>query len=105
MSDQPLSKGTLIWSGEHWINYLRLPGAADDSANGEPLLYSLQRLWRRQRGLGGYRWGGWVLRGVYRCARGGRIYPGKYDKNALLLIEDARPDLFICGHSHILKVY
>jgi len=31
-------------------------------------------------------------------------YPGKYDKNILTLIEQANPDLFICGHSHILKV-
>ena len=30
--------------------------------------------------------------------------PGRYDKRMLHLIEDAKPDLFICGHSHILKV-
>ena len=32
MSRSPLSLGTLIWSGEHWLNYLRRPGAAADSA-------------------------------------------------------------------------
>ena len=31
-------------------------------------------------------------------------YPGRYNKEILPLIEDAKPDLFICGHSHILKV-
>lgn len=31
-------------------------------------------------------------------------YPGKYDRNALQLIERYRPDIFVCGHSHILKV-
>lgn len=31
MSDQILSKGTLIWSGEHWINYLRPPGSDTDT--------------------------------------------------------------------------
>ena len=31
-------------------------------------------------------------------------YPGRYDKRILPLIEQANPDLFICGHSHILKV-
>ena len=31
-------------------------------------------------------------------------YPGKYDKKILPIIEQASPDLFICGHSHILKV-
>ena len=31
-------------------------------------------------------------------------YPGKYSKKALSLIEDVKPDLFISGHSHILKV-
>ena len=32
MSRPVVNPGRLIWSGEHWINYLRLPGAADDSA-------------------------------------------------------------------------
>ena len=31
-------------------------------------------------------------------------YPGKYNKKTLAMIEQANPDLFICGHSHILKV-
>ena len=33
---------------------------------------------------------------------GGR--PGKYDPSILPLLKDSAPDLFICGHSHILKV-
>ncbi len=31
-------------------------------------------------------------------------YPGAYDRKAKVIIERERPDLFICGHSHILKV-
>lgn len=31
-------------------------------------------------------------------------YPGKYDPRARRLIDDLRPDIFVCGHSHILKV-
>jgi len=31
-------------------------------------------------------------------------YPGRYDQRALQLINAHTPDLFICGHSHILKV-
>lgn len=31
-------------------------------------------------------------------------YPGHYDVRARALIEQYRPDVFICGHSHILKV-
>jgi putative phosphoesterase len=31
-------------------------------------------------------------------------YPGRYNKKILPLIEQAKPDLFISGHSHILKV-
>lgn len=31
-------------------------------------------------------------------------YPGRYDANARRLIDQHKPDLFICGHSHILKV-
>ena len=30
--------------------------------------------------------------------------PGHYDRRAKELIEQHRPDIFICGHSHILKV-
>lgn len=31
-------------------------------------------------------------------------YPGKYDKKALPIIQQRKPNLFISGHSHILKV-
>lgn len=31
-------------------------------------------------------------------------YPGHYDRHALALIERERPDIFVCGHSHITKV-
>ncbi len=31
-------------------------------------------------------------------------YPGRYDWKALQLIEAHKPDIFVCGHSHILKV-
>jgi len=31
-------------------------------------------------------------------------YPGKYDKTILPILEYQPPDLFVCGHSHILKV-
>ena len=31
-------------------------------------------------------------------------YPGKYDKYAYSLIQQYKPNLFISGHSHILKV-
>lgn len=31
-------------------------------------------------------------------------YPGRYDWKAFQLIQAHRPDIFICGHSHILKV-
>ena len=31
-------------------------------------------------------------------------YPGKYDPRARKLIDEYRPDIFVCGHSHILKV-
>ena len=31
-------------------------------------------------------------------------YPGRYDAKARRLIDEFRPDLFVCGHSHILKV-
>ncbi len=31
-------------------------------------------------------------------------YPNKYDIKARALIERYRPDIFVCGHSHILKV-
>jgi putative phosphoesterase len=31
-------------------------------------------------------------------------YPGRYEKEARQLIESEKPGMFICGHSHILKV-
>lgn len=31
-------------------------------------------------------------------------YPGRYDRQARELIDRYRPDIFVCGHSHILKV-
>lgn len=31
-------------------------------------------------------------------------YPGRYDYRAKRMIEAARPQIFVCGHSHILKV-
>lgn len=31
-------------------------------------------------------------------------YPGKYQPRVKKIIEETRPDLFICGHSHILKI-
>lgn len=31
-------------------------------------------------------------------------YPGNYDPRARKKIEEVKPDVFICGHSHILKV-
>lgn len=31
-------------------------------------------------------------------------YPGRYDPRARALIDEFRPDIFVCGHSHILKV-
>ena len=31
-------------------------------------------------------------------------YPGKYDCRARQLIDELKPDIFVCGHSHILKV-
>ena len=31
-------------------------------------------------------------------------YPGRYDAKAMKLINELHPDIFVCGHSHILKV-
>lgn len=39
---------------------------------------------------------------VYMTHIGG--YPGNYDKRVCPELEQRRPGLFICGHSHILKV-
>lgn len=39
---------------------------------------------------------------IYMTHIGG--YPGKYVSRAKEIIKKERPDIFICGHSHILKV-
>ena len=39
---------------------------------------------------------------VYMTHIGG--YPGRYDRHAMEVILKEKPALFICGHSHILKV-
>lgn len=39
---------------------------------------------------------------VYMTHIGG--YPGRYDGEALRQLKKHRPQLFVCGHSHILKV-
>ena len=39
---------------------------------------------------------------VYMTHIGG--YPGNYDRRAAKELRHLKPDLFICGHSHILKV-
>ncbi|MDX9773647.1 MAG: metallophosphoesterase family protein [Bacteroidales bacterium] len=31
-------------------------------------------------------------------------YPGHYSQRALELIRELKPDIFVCGHSHIVKV-
>ena len=31
-------------------------------------------------------------------------YPNRYNQEAIKLIKKERPDIFICGHSHILKI-
>ena len=31
-------------------------------------------------------------------------YPNRYNKHALNLIKIEQPDIFVCGHSHILKI-
>ena len=31
-------------------------------------------------------------------------YPGRYDMRARELIDRYHPEIFVCGHSHILKV-
>lgn len=31
-------------------------------------------------------------------------YPGRYDKRVRAILTEDAPDLFICGHSHILKI-
>ena len=46
----------------------------------------------------------WTCEGlrVYMTHIGG--YPGRYDPRAKKILLSAQPGLFICGHSHILKV-
>lgn len=39
---------------------------------------------------------------IYMIHIGG--YPPRYTKKILSRLDDIKPDLFICGHSHILKV-
>ena len=39
---------------------------------------------------------------VYMTHIGG--YPGRYDRRARRELERRKPDLFICGHSHIVRV-
>ena len=39
---------------------------------------------------------------VYMTHIGG--YPKRYDKHAYIALKKHRPKLFVCGHSHILKV-
>ena len=31
-------------------------------------------------------------------------YPGRYNKRIEAILKDKKPDLYICGHSHILKI-
>ncbi len=31
-------------------------------------------------------------------------YPGRWAPRALALIEELKPDIFVCGHSHIVKI-
>jgi len=31
-------------------------------------------------------------------------YPGRYDPRAKKIVLDTKPGLFVCGHSHILKI-
>lgn len=39
---------------------------------------------------------------VFLIHNGG--YPGHYSKNILSEIKENKPDIFVCGHSHILKI-
>jgi putative phosphoesterase len=39
---------------------------------------------------------------IYMTHIGG--YPGKYETHARIKIFENKPDIFICGHSHILKI-
>ena len=46
----------------------------------------------------------WICEGlhVYMTHQGG--YPGNYDPRAKRELEQRKPDLFLCGHSHIARV-
>lgn len=46
----------------------------------------------------------WEIQGLRFCMThiGGR--PGRYAKGIRSLLNETRPDVFICGHSHLLKV-
>ena len=46
----------------------------------------------------------WEIQGLQFCMThiGGR--PGRYAKGIRSLLNETRPDVFICGHSHLLKV-
>ena len=46
----------------------------------------------------------WEIQGLRFCMThiGGR--PGRYAKGIRNLLNETRPDVFICGHSHLLKV-
>jgi len=46
----------------------------------------------------------WTCQGVkvWMIHIGG--YPGRYPRNIKEMLQEKKPDLFICGHSHILKV-
>ena len=46
----------------------------------------------------------WELQGIRFCMThiGGR--PGRYAKGIRNLLNSIRPDVFVCGHSHMLKV-
>ena len=52
--------------------------------------------------IGGYPAGHNVRGNLLMTHIGG--YPGRYDPRARALIDEFRPDIFVCGHSHILKV-
>lgn len=42
--------------------------------------------------------------GVRVCMRHIAGYPGKYNQAAIRALNSCQPDIFVCGHSHILKV-
>ena len=47
MATENLSRAKLVWSGEHWINYLRTPGSAENSG-----MVSLYRAYYSPAGRG-----------------------------------------------------